>query len=138
MNRELVTLVFALTVFSPWVHAAEAVFGPAREIVGAHAGTVIEFPDVAHRPVPGALPPGVPIPYPNIGRPSDTERGDTAQPLTNRSYFERALSSEDGHGADECETPARAPRARGYFELPDVVHETPRVVRYPDPILSRY
>ncbi len=112
MNRKTFTLLLALAAFCPWVNAAEAVFGTAQEIAGRHAGVVIAFPDVSHRPGTGQLPPGVPIPYPNLDRQSDTERGAAPH---DRSHWQRA------HGDAECDTPSPTIRPGGaYFQLPDV------------------
>ena len=115
-----IILLIALTAFCPWASAAEAVFESAREFAGRHAGVAIDFPDVSLDPGSSQQLHGVPIPYPNVGRSHDTDRGP-ARPLYNRSYFERPPAPQPEPGGRECDTPPRTNHSgRTYFEMHDI------------------
>lgn len=88
---------------------ANAVFANGREIAcKAGAGkTICAMPDVCFTPPENpATPPGVPIPYPNTGKASDTDGGskkvkisDKEVGLKNKSSFKKSMGDEAGAAA---------------------------------------
>ncbi len=85
---------------------ANKVFANGREVAckAAAGKTICAFPDVCMTPPQTpATPPGVPIPYPNTGMASDTDKGSkkvkiSNKPvvLKNKSYFKTSTGDEAG------------------------------------------
>jgi hypothetical protein len=78
----------------------QTTFANCRGIV--HKGSMgmsIAFPDVCKTPTPGGP---VPIPYPNIGKASDTSQGPTTvkvdkkMPMVKGSKYSRSMGDEPG------------------------------------------
>jgi hypothetical protein len=79
---------------------AQTTFANCRGIVHkASNGISIVFPDVCKTPTPGGP---VPIPYPNIGKSSDTAKGpksvktDGQMPMVKGAQYTRSMGDEPG------------------------------------------
>lgn len=99
------------------------------------------FPDVCMTPPENpATPPGVPVPYPNIGKSSDTTEGSRSVQITgkevmlkNRSYFKKSYGDEAGAAAKKGVV-SSVNRGKVYFIAwsMDVKAEGENVVRHLD------
>ena len=79
---------------------SQTVFVNSRGVVHkASGGMSIVFPDVCKTPTPGGP---VPIPYPNIGKSSDTSQGpkkvttDQKMPMVKGAKYSRSMGDEAG------------------------------------------
>lgn len=80
---------------------AQTTYANSRGIVhkGSNCGVSIVFPDVCKTPRPGGP---VPIPYPNIGKSSDTSKGpksvktDRQLPMVKGAQYTRNMGDEAG------------------------------------------
>ena len=79
---------------------SQTVFVNSRGVVHkASGGMSIVFPDVCKTPTPGGP---VPIPYPNIGKSSDTSQGpkkvttDQNMPMVKGAKYSRSMGDEAG------------------------------------------
>ena len=79
---------------------AQTTFANCRGIVNKGSnGISIVFPDVCKTPTPGGP---VPIPYPNIGKSSDTAKGpksvktDGQMPMVKGAQYTRSMGDEPG------------------------------------------
>lgn len=79
---------------------SQTVFVNSRGVVHkASGGMSIVFPDVCKTPTPGGP---VPIPYPNIGKSSDTSQGpkkvttDKKMPMVKGAKYSRSMGDEAG------------------------------------------
>ena len=79
----------------------QTTFANSRGIAHKGSGGMsIAFPDVCKTPAPPA--PFVPIPYPNIGKASDTSKGpkkvktDGKMPMTKGAKYSRSMGDEAG------------------------------------------
>ena len=79
---------------------AQTTFANGRGVVHkGSGGQSIVFPDVCKTPVGGAV---VPIPYPNIGKSSDTVKGPTTvqfdgkMPMVKGSKYSKSMGDEPG------------------------------------------
>ena len=132
MNFKAGSVLLLLVVLSPCANAAQAVFANGLEVAAKRAGAVTALPDVAFAPEADRLPPGVPIPYPNIIMMSDMDQGSTAarRTLPKAARYGRARDEETRETQ-----PVEMPRQRGFhFERHsfDVKLEQPAEVRLPD------
>lgn len=116
---------------------AQTTFANSRGIVHKGSnGISIVFPDVCKTPTPGGP---VPIPYPNIGKSSDTTKGpktvktDGQMPMVKEAKYSRSMGDEAGTlkgvvsnaNMSECEF---------MMYSPDVKFEGKNVCRLGDPL----
>ena len=123
--KTILAIVISLSIGAPLASASERVFTHGTELgIARTAGDVIAtFPDVMISPPQRlALPPGVPIPYPNIGQAGATTMGaekirlqGTEVMLQNRREFERR-APEDTTPEDTTIEPGRSTQGRAYFQ----------------------
>ncbi len=80
---------------------AQSTFANSRGIAHKGSGGVsIVFPDICKTPVPSASP--IPIPYPNIGKASDTSKGpkavktDGEMPMVKGAKYSMSTGDEPG------------------------------------------
>ena len=78
----------------------QTVFANSRGVTHKGSGGMsIVFPDVCKTPTPGGP---IPIPYPNIGKASDTSKGpkkvktDKKMPMTKGAKYSRTMGDEAG------------------------------------------
>lgn len=76
--KTILAIAVSLSLAAPMTWAGNNVFANGQELSAKRAAgkSITAFPDVLVTPpkLP-ATPPGVPIPYPNIGKASDTSKG---------------------------------------------------------------
>jgi hypothetical protein len=122
---------------------ANNVFANNREISckSGSGNTICAFPDTCFTPPENpATPPGVPIPYPNTGKDSDTTEGTKHVKITgkevmlkNKSYFKTSYGDEAGAAAKKGVITS-VNRGKVYFNAwsMDVKFEGENVVRHLD------
>lgn len=122
---------------------ANNVFANNREISckSGSGNTICAFPDTCFTPPENpATPPGVPIPYPNTGKDSDTTQGTKHVKITgkeimlkNKSYFKTSYGDEAGCAAKKGVITS-VNRGKVYFTSwsMDVKFEGENVVRHLD------
>lgn len=122
---------------------ANNVFANNREVSckSGSGNTICAFPDVCFTPPENpATPPGVPIPYPNTGKDSDTTEGTKHVKITgkevmlkNKSYFKTSYGDEAGCAAKKGVITS-VNRGKVYFTSwsMDVKFEGENVVRHLD------
>lgn len=103
--------------------------------------TICATPDVCFTPPENpATPPGVPVPYPNTGKTSDTTKGSKTVKITgkevmlkNKSYFKKSYGDEAGCAAKKGVITS-VNRGKVYFNAwsMDVKIEGENVVRHLD------
>ena len=121
-------------MFTGKVYAEQKVFVNSRGITHKSSGGInVAFPDVCKTPSPGGP---VPIPYPNIGKFSDTSKGTKKVKMTGRPIMPKDSNLKMGIGD---EAGIRGGGKQEYYKVKRHPKAKPNAtVNYPRPAYYKY
>ena len=130
----LIIILGITLIFSGKVIGEETVFENSKGITHKSSGGIsVAFPDVCKTPSPGGP---VPIPYPKIGKSSDTSKGSKKVKMNGKLTMPKGSSFEMGAG-DEAGT--RGGGKQEYYKIKSHPKTKPdATVNYPRPAYHKY
>ena len=140
MTKKTLCIVCTAVGFTLWTsaYAGDPVFGNRGDVVHKDSsGVTIAFPDVCKTPAPAGP---VPIPYPNIGKSSDTSKGskkvkaDGKMPSVKGEKYSTSSGDEPGVGSGYSAKPksyAPKPRTTLNKREPKAKRPSPKPLRSP-------
>ena len=135
LNKSIFLVILGMTLmFSAKVYAEETVFSNSKGIVHKGSGGMsVVFPDVCKTPSPGGP---VPIPYPNIGKSSDTSKGSKKVKMNGNPIMLKGSNFKMGTG-DEAGT--RGGGKRKYYKVKARPKAKPNAtLNYPRPTYHKH
>jgi len=134
-KKALILMILAVAfMFTGKVYAEQKVFVNSKGITHKNSGGMsVTFPDVCKTPSPGGP---IPIPYPNIGKSSDTSKGSKKVKMNGNPIMLKGSNFKMGTG-DEAGT--RGGGKQEYYKVKSHPKAKPNAtVNYPRPAYHKY
>jgi hypothetical protein len=134
-KKALILMILGMTLmFTGKVYAEQKVFVNSKGITPKSSGGMsVTFPDVCKTPSPGGP---IPIPYPNIGKSSDTSKGSKKVKMNGNPIMLKGSNFKMGTG-DEAGT--RGGGKQEYYKVKGRPKAKPNATEnYPRPAYHKY